>query len=574
MNNFSNTTKNKVLVAGTHSKIIQSILDFDFASGADVPNVSAIVGGANKSHKCWFGDNEILLPVYASIKKAYEAGVQANWLLNITSANSAKKVTELFFECYPDATGAHLFCEGLSEQDALSLVERFGSTKLIAGASGVGLMIPGSLKLGAIGGVFGGNINLLSKQTGNTAVICSSGGMANELIDVLLRSGGCPSFAVSFGGDRFPVTSPVDWCLVAESDERTNQIVFFGELGGLDEYDIAEAVKSGKIKKPIYAYIAGHYESGEEKIQFGHAKALAKTPHEDAKSKIKALSESGVTAVGSYSEYVDLINDLPHSVSQLESARQWTAPETFRTNSLFTAVKDRGLGIDNFVTHALCTLLEKESVSGELVEFTELAYSLLIDHGAEPSGAVNTMITARAGRDMGASIASGILTVGDRFGGAINEAASTWFDSVRNDVSINELLESKKSAGKYVMGIGHKKYTVHNNDPRVISLIDFAKNNLTRLDHLNFAVALAETTTQKKTSLILNIDGVIGAVLLDILVEKENLTEEQIMELIDIEFFNSYFLIPRTVGFIGNYLSQKRRDEGLFRLPENQVFYE
>jgi len=91
MNNFSNTTKNKVLVAGTHSKIIQSILDFDFASGADVPNVSAIVGGANKSHKCWFGDNEILLPVYASIKKAYEAGVQANWLLNITSANSAKK---------------------------------------------------------------------------------------------------------------------------------------------------------------------------------------------------------------------------------------------------------------------------------------------------------------------------------------------------------------------------------------------------------------------------------------------------------------------------------------------------
>jgi len=46
------------------------------------------------------------------------------------------------------------------------------------------------------------------------------------------------------------------------------------------------------------------------------------------------------------------------------------------------------------------------------------------------------------------------------------------------------------------------------------------------------------------------------------------------MELIDIEFFNSYFLIPRTVGFIGNYLSQKRRDEGLFRLPENQVFYE
>ena len=61
---------------------------------------------------------------------------------------------------------------------------------------------------------------------------------------------------------------------------------------------------------------------------------------------------------------------------------------------------------------------------------------------------------------------------------------------------------------------------------------------------------------------------------IDALNDKTFYSSEKIKELFAIEFFNSYFLIPRTVGFIGNFLSQKRRDEGLFRLPEDEVFYE
>ena len=46
----------------------------------------------------------------------------------------------------------------------------------------------------------------------------------------------------------------------------------------------------------------------------------------------------------------------------------------------------------------------------------------------------------------------------------------------------------------------------------------------------------------------------------------------ELQELIDAEFFNALFIIPRTVGFIAHFIEQKRNDEGLFRLPDELLF--
>ncbi|MEL6215826.1 MAG: EAL domain-containing protein, partial [Pseudomonadota bacterium] len=45
--------------------------------------------------------------------------------------------------------------EGIAERDAIRLIENYGQEKLIVGPSGVGLCVPGVLKLGAIGGISG-----------------------------------------------------------------------------------------------------------------------------------------------------------------------------------------------------------------------------------------------------------------------------------------------------------------------------------------------------------------------------------------------------------------------------------
>lgn len=45
------------------------------------------------------------------------------------------------------------------------------------------------------------------------------------------------------------------------------------------------------------------------------------------------------------------------------------------------------------------------------------------DHGPCVSGAHNTIVTARAGKDLISCLVSGLLTIGPRFGGAIDDAA-------------------------------------------------------------------------------------------------------------------------------------------------------
>lgn len=48
---------------------------------------------------------------------------------------------------------------------------------------------------------------------------------------------------------------------------------------------------------------------------------------------------------------------------------------------------------------------------------------LCADHGPCVSGAHNAIVTSRAGKDLVSSLVSGLLTIGPRFGGAIDDAA-------------------------------------------------------------------------------------------------------------------------------------------------------
>jgi ATP citrate (pro-S)-lyase len=216
-------------------------------------------------------------------------------------------------------------------------------------------------------------------------------------------------------------------------------------------------------------------------------------------------------------------------------------------------------------------ILGRTTVSHETVAFAGTIFSELIDHGPHVSGAVNTIITARAGRDMGSALATGILTIGDRFGGAMNNAGKVWFESVSRGTQPTELVAEYSKRRDYIPGIGHKKYTIYKPDPRVAELVSLGKSVLKDPKHLIFAESVARETSKKRDNLILNVDGAVAALFLDYLAEKEQFHKEQLQELLDIEFFNALFIIPRSVGFVGHFLDQKRIDEGLFRLGESDI---
>ncbi len=165
-------------------------------------------------------------------------------------------------------------------------------------------------------------------------------------------------------------------------------------------------------------------------------------------------------------------------------------------------------------------------------------------------------------------MASGLLTIGPRFGGAIDQAAVNWFEAVKDGETPYNFVERYAHNKEYIPGIGHKKYRTDNPDPRVALLLN-------RFDqggkHITFAKQVEAVTSAKKAQLILNVDGAIAALLIDILAKQESMTDKEIKDLLNTSICNALFVLARTVGFIAHFLEQKRLDEGLFRLPTELI---
>jgi len=78
---------------------------------------------------------------------------------------------------------------------------------------------------------------------------------------------------------------------------------------------------------------------------------------------------------------------------------------------------------------------------------------LTADHGPAVSGAMNTIVASRAGKDLISSLASGLLTIGSRFGGALDEAASMFSNARDTGLTPREFVDNSRKANKLSMSI-------------------------------------------------------------------------------------------------------------------------
>lgn len=583
-------TQVQVIALGSYPAIMQSMLDFDYVSGKKEPSIRAIIAAGRNYERYFWGKREVLIPVFPSVsdvpKKIRE---EANFFINLSSGRRTFSSTEEALTTLPSLIGGIVFAENVPEQHAIALYAQAQKKKIfLTGPASIGIILPSVMKLGAIGGVDVRQLTTAHLFTpGSVAVLSSSGGMTNEIINTVTHYGKRISFSLSFGGERFPMTTPEMAFLAAEKDPQTKTIVYFGELGGTDEALLADLLKAKKITKKVICYIAGTVaEMFVTPPQFGHAKAMASKQEESARGKRIMLRQSGAQVADSYAEFL----------SQIQAIHEDFVPEglayTFDIDSLInrqralittsiSGVKNgqpQLLGEDlltivkqeSFATLVMSMFLGKKIHSKELENFTDFVLRLLADHGPYVSGAMNTIVTARAGRDLVSSLSAGLLTIGPRFGGAINQAAANWLTGVSSEKDPANFVEEFASKRQYISGIGHKKYRSDAPDPRVKEIEQFAKS-LTHKRFTHFALSVEKITTAKKGNLILNVDGAIAAVLLDLLSEKEGVSDRELKRLVASEFFNALFVLSRSVGFISHFLDQKRLDEGIFRLPENLV---
>ena len=49
--------------------------------------------------------------------------------------------------------------------------------------------------------------------------------------------------------------------------------------------------------------------------------------------------------------------------------------------------------------------------------------------------------------------------------------------------------------------------------------------------------------------------------------------KKDLYDLVEVEFFNAFFILSRSVGFMAHHIDQKRNDEGLLRADDDMIGY-
>jgi len=577
---------------------IQRMLDYDYTIKRETPSVAAIVAptSGNKFEKFFWGPEEIMIPLFKCTADAKKEHANADVLLNFASFRTAYDVTMEAIEI-GGFKSIMVTAEGIPERLARKMNNTARTSGVtVIGPATVGAIAPGAFKIANIGGTIENIVNSKLHRAGSCGLVTRSGGLFNELSNIIAINADGIAEGVAIGGDRFVGSVFIDNMLRMEKNPEVKYMVLLGEVGGTEEYKIIEAIKSGEITKPVIAWcigtIAKHFSSG---VQFGHAGASANADAETAASKNVAMAEAGIYVPASFNDLPGTINKVYEKlraegvIAEIPEPDMNLVPKVRRSKEFICTISDdrgeectyAGFPISSVATpdtgkgigDVISLLWFKKQYPQWATEFIETVIKTVADHGPAVSGAHNAKVTARAGKSVVESLVTGLLTIGPRFGGAIDGAAKYFKHADDNNLDPKAFLKYMKGEGVPIPGIGHRIKSLKNPDLRVTGLMNFAAEHFPSTPLLDYARTVEALTTSKKENLILNVDGTIGILMVDMW-RALGYSENEINEFIESGTLNAFFIVGRSIGFIGHVLDEKRLAMPMYRHPMDDILYD
>ena len=602
------TRDTQAIFWNNNKSAIQRMLDYDYVIQREKPSVAAIVAPTsnNKFEKFFYGTDEVMIPIYRSTAEAVKNHPNADVLLNFASFRTAYDVTNEALDM-DQFRVIMITAEGIPERLARLMNKKARQKGVtIIGPATVGAIAPGAFKVANIGGTIENIVKSKLHRAGSAGLVTRSGGLFNELSNIIALNADGIAEGVAIGGDRFVGSVFIDHMLRMEKNPKIKYMILLGEVGGREEYKVIEAIKEGKITKPVIGWcigtIAKHFSSG---VQFGHAGASANAEAETAEAKNKAMKEAGIHVPDNFNDLPLVIKGVYEElkgkgiIGEIEEPNVPPIPEDYNKalaagkirkprNFVCTISDDRGeeavyagIPISQVATpdtgysigDVISLLWFKKRYPKWATDFIETVIKTVADHGPAVSGAHNAKVTARAGKSVVESLVTGLLTIGPRFGGAIDGAAKYFKYAHDNGLSPKEFLAYMKKQGIPIPGIGHRIKSVRNPDKRVEGLKKYAAEFFPATPLLDYALEVEKETTSKKENLILNVDGTIGILMVDMW-RALGYTEKEINEFIESGTLNAFFIVGRSIGFIGHILDEKRLGMPMYRHPWDDILYQ
>ncbi len=193
-------------------------------------------------------------------------------------------------------------------------------------------------------------------------------------------------------------------------------------------------------------------------------------------------------------------------------------------------------------------LLSGEEPSEEESEMFNTILSSSVDHGLGNPSTVSARTVQSGGNDMNTSVAAGVLALGDKHGGAIEDCMKM----LQNGRTAEQIVEEYLDEGKTISGIGHKVYS--GEDPRAQKIFGKAEELGISGEAVDKMKEIQEVFVKEKVELVINVDGAIAAVMSDLGW--------------DYRLGKGLFIIARTPGLVAHV--REEMDEEDFRREDGE----